>query len=366
MNLGLQNKKPHDMLSLHEKTPQWRDNYMGHKQITFEERKILERLREEKHSMGFCAKILGKSVAAISLEIKKGSKNINRYGRYSAELAQNRTVLRRRRARSKGKQFPTELIDFIKSGLKNYWSPEQIAGRLQREYPDNPAMRVAFKTIYRWVEAGKLSTEPHPWKGYTQFLRLKRRGKTFQRGKAKYKGKDSSLPSIDERPVEVLTRSRFGDWEGDLIRGFKGQGYIATLVERRTGFLLATPCRSKHLEIVNSSIFEAFLGVPTDLIKTITFDRGKEFYGYEALENKFQAKVYFCHPHCPNERAQNEQTNGLLRQFFPKRHSLANITLSQVKEAVALINNRPKKKLGFRTTIEFLTELGIYQLLSLT
>ncbi|MCT4534745.1 MAG: hypothetical protein N4A52_05465, partial [Halodesulfovibrio sp.] len=80
--------------------------------------------------------------------------------------------------------------------------------------------------------------------------RLKRRGKTFQRGKAKYKGKDSSLPSIDERPVEVLTRSRFGDWEGDLSRGFKGQGYIATPVEHRTGFLLATPCRSKHLEIL--------------------------------------------------------------------------------------------------------------------
>lgn len=354
------------MLSLRSKTPQWRDKYMGHKQITFDERKILERLRAQKHGVRQCANILGYSPAAISFEIKKGSKNMDRYGRYSAELAQNRTVLRKRRARRKGKFFPRQLIQYIQEKLASYWSPEQIEGRLQVDFPDAFEMRVTFKTIYRWVEAGKMSTEPHLWKGYTRYLRLKRRGKTFTRVAMRSQIKDRRLPSIETRPQAVHQRARFGDWEGDLIRGFAGQGYIATLVERSTGLLLAAPCASKHIDVVNNAIEEAFQNIPHGQIKTITFDRGREFYGYEALKKKFKTEIYFCHPHSPNERGQNEQANGLLRQFFPKRTSLKNISFAQVKRAIAFINNRPKKKLNFRTTMELLEELGLNQVLKLT
>jgi len=339
---------------------------MGHKQITFDERKILERLRAQKLSMGFCAKALGRSVAAISLEIKKGSKNMDRYGRYCAELAQRRTVLRRRRARRKGKNYPDELLSYVRKNLCNYWSPEQIEGRLCVDYPNNPAMRISFKTLYRWLQAGTFSTVPHPWKGYARYLRLKRGGKSFKRNWQEQRGRKKGLPSIEERPTSANKRSRFGDWEGDLIRGFKGQGYIATLVERKTGLLVAAPCASKHAEVVNMSIVEALQGVPNDQIKTITFDRGKEFYGYEALSKKLKTKIYFCHPHCPNERGQNEQANGLLRQFFPKRKPLNTVTPEQINRAVALINNRPKKKLNFRTTMEFLEQLGLNQVLKLT
>ena len=161
-----------------------------------------------------------------------------------------------------------------------------------------------------------------------------------------------------------MLRSRFGDWEGDLIRGHKGQGYLVTLVERSTGLLLAAPCADKRAETVNAATLQCFRSIGAKHVRSITVDRGKEFYGFAALEQQLGAKFYFCHPHSPHERGQNEQANGLLRQFFPKRKALSHVSQAEANRAVAFINNRPKKKFGYRTTMEVIEARGLLQVFS--
>jgi IS30 family transposase len=235
---------------------------------------------------------------------------------------------------------------------------------MRLDFPENDRMRISFKTIYRWLEQGVKIKKSHPWRGYSRYLRLKRKGKTFSRDVSETRGRRGDLPSIEDRPKAANQRSRFGDWEGDLIRGFRGQGYLLTLVERSLGLLLAQPCPNKSPDSVNRAILSAFKGFPLEWIRTIAVDRGKEFYGYEQLQKKLKTKVFFCHPHSPNERGQNEQINGLLRQFFPKRKPLSGVSKEKIQWAVALINNRPKKKFGYRTTRELIKQRGLYDVLT--
>lgn len=338
---------------------------MGHKHLTTDKREILERLFNQGHSIRSAARILGYSASAICQE-KQRAKAPSAKRTYRADEAQRRAEYRRNNAYRKRCGYSAELIDFIQQGLRARWSPEQISGRLCREFPDDPRMRIGYKTIYRWLDKAARSSKPAPWRPYVRFLRHKRRGKSFGHGKSDRRGARSDLPSIESRSAEVAARSRFGDWECDLIQGHNRQGYLVTLLERSTGLLLAHPCRSKRMQVVNQAIFAAFRAVTREAVRTITFDRGKEFYGFRELERRLGVDAYFCHPNCPGERGQNEQANGLLRQFFPKRKSLSEVSRKEVNRAVALINNRPKKKLGYATTMELLAERGLNGVFSLT
>lgn len=337
---------------------------MGHRHLTLDKREILGRLLGQGQSIRGIARILGYSPSAISQEIKKGTKKRNGRGRYDHRLAHHRSYWRRKLAYHKKDLFLPEVVDYVRRGLEQYWSPEQIAGRIRLDHPHSPQMRICFKTIYRWLNAGSQSKNPNQWRIYYKYLRLKRGGKRFGCFECDTRGCRSGLPSIEGRPKQVEERSRFGDWECDLIRGYKGQGYLATLVERSTGLLLAQPCENKSMSTVNQAVISLLYGLPQCLVRTITVDRGKEFYGFETIEKKLGTRMYFCHPNCPNERGQNEQANGLLRQFFPKRKPLSGVSNEEVKRAVALINNRPKKKLGYRTTMELIAERNLSKVLS--
>ena len=315
---------------------------MGHKHLTTEKREILERLFNQGHSIRSAARILGYSASAICQE-KQRAKAPSAKRAYRADEAQRRAEHRRSNAYRKRCGHSAELVEFIQQGLRYHWSPEQISGRLCREFPDDPQMRIGHKTIYRWLDKAARSSYPTPWRAYVRFLRHKRRGKSFGHGKSDRRGARSDLPSIESRSAEVAARSRFGDWECDLIQGYNRQGYLVTLLERSTGLLLAHPCRSKRMKVVNQATLAAFRAVAREAVHTITFDRGKEFYGFRELERRLGVDAYFCHPNCPGERGQNEQANGLLRQFFPRRKSLSGVSKKEVNRAVALINNRPKK-----------------------
>lgn len=339
---------------------------MGYKYFTLDKREILQRLLEQGRSVRDCARILGYSPSAVSLEISKGSKKIHGGRRYDPWHAHHRACRLRRRASRKGKSFDQAVLEYVRRGLMMYWSPEQISHRMRLDFPHDKRMRISFKTIYRWLHKGRNSHRPHPWQGYFRYLRLKRPGKVFTRGVREMRGRRHDLPSIEDRPRQAAERGRFGDWEGDLMQGFRRQGYLVTLVERSLGLLMARPCPDKSPDSANKAILAAFENFPRKYIRTITVDRGKEFYGYEQLQEKLQTFVYFCHPHCPNERGQNEQANGLLRQFFPKRKPLSGVGNEQIQWAVALINNRPKKKFGFRTTMELIAQRGLKEVLSFT
>ncbi|NDV18950.1 IS30 family transposase, partial [Pseudodesulfovibrio sp. JC047] len=164
---------------------------------------------------------------------------------------------------------------------------------------------------------------------------------------------------IAEKKIE------FGHWEGDLVLGYKGIDNALTLVEMSTGFLLATNCKNRKMDTVSKAINTTFRRLPKELIKTLTLDRGSEFSGYKAVQKSLGCKVYFCHPQTPNERALNEQTNGLLRQFYPKRKRSVFSDPERLASSVDLINHRPRKKFGYRTTWEIIEEQGLAGVLSL-
>ncbi len=321
---------------------------MGHRQINREKREIIERLLEKQHSIREIAQILGYSPSGISQEIRRNSVCQNGTLIYLHQIAQQQAAYRRKRPGRTCK--PDELIAYVIDKLKEYWSPEQTEGRLKLDYPTQTNLRVSFKTIYRWIERSKKHRSPLGRKArYTEYLRFKRQRK-YVRNEVAKPTRLTPLPCITKRPAIAVAKSEFGHWEGDLVLGHRGISNAVTLVEMSTGFLIALPCENKKMETVANAVKCAFNELPRQLIKTITFDRGSEFSSYEKMQSDLDCKVYFCHPQSPNERALNENTNGLLRQFYPKRNRSVFADPKRLAWAVNLINMRPRKKFGYRTT----------------
>ena len=338
---------------------------MGHDQLNREKREIIERLLRQNWSIRNIARLLGYSPSGISQEIKRNSAYSEGKRVYQHDAAQKKTVSRRKRYGRKT-CVPEQVVRYVIDNLKQYWSPEQIEGRLKVDYPDSPELRVCFKTIYRWIERSKQCTSPLGQKArYTKYLRLKRAGKKMRPNGPETRGHRKNLPSIEERPGEAGNKEEFGHWEGDLVLGFRGKNNIVTLVEMSTGFLLATHCKTKQKEVVSTSLIQSLKQVDSNSVKTLTLDRGSEFSAYETVEEQLGCNVYFCHPQAPNERALNEQTNGLLRQFYPKRKTSSFEDPVKLKWAVDLINNRPRKKFGYRTTWEIIEQRGLSRVFSL-
>ena len=189
--------------------------------------------------------------------------------------------------------------------------------------------------------------------GYIRYLRHKRAGKRLTHGREVSK---PQLPSITSRPVDNC----HGHWECDLVHGKNGSGFILTAVERKSGFLMATYCARRTSQDVSAALKELFSCVPKRFFKSITYDQGKEFFNYQQIDEYFGTASYFCHAGCPGERGLNEQTNGLLRQFFPRFRSFKGLEKSEIERAVALINHRPRKKFSYKTTVEKMKEDGVF------
>ena len=322
---------------------------MGQKHLTKPHREIIEHLRGN-FSIRAIASFLGYSPAAISKEIKR---NANKNGTYDAASAQRRADWRAAKDKNAGKRTPF-LLAYVQDKLRSYWSPEQISGRLRREFPDDPARNISFKSIYRWIARdSRKSEKQRPLMGYIRYLRHKRPGKRLVHGKEVI---TPQLPSIILRPVEDC----HGHWECDLVHGKNGSGFILTAVERKSGFLMAASCASRTSRAVSAAIEELFSDVPAKFFKSITYDQGKEFFNYKQIDERFGTASYFCHAGCPGERGLNEQTNGLLRQFFPRFRSFKGLERSEIEKAVALINHRPRKKFGYKTTVENMKENGVF------
>lgn len=337
---------------------------MGHKQLSLEKREIIERLLRADHSIRYVAKVLGYSASAISQELARNSVYIDGKPAYRSNSAQGKADYRKRRYKMLTYKSNTVAL-YVMEKLKEYWSPEQIHGRLMVEYPRDQTMRISFKTIYRWISKSTKGNSPLGRKTrYTKYLRFKRQRKYIRNG-SRNPNANKKLPCITDRPAIAAKKKEFGHWEGDLVLGFRGTHNAVTLVDISTGFLIATPCENKKMGTVVEATNAALNKLPANLIKTITFDRGPEFAAYEEMEKYLDCKVYFCHPQTPNERALNEQTNGLLRQFFPKRQRSVFSDWKRLAWAVDLINHRPRKKYNYKTTWEIVEERGLAGALSL-
>jgi len=305
--------------------------------FTLEEREcLLENLKAGKKQSDI-AKILGKSRSAVSREIKR---NQNKNCSYHPWRATVLYICRRKSSRRRPRLADKTAYDFVTNGLSQFWSPEIICERWKMEHPNEP---LCPSTIYRSIKSKQLQ-------GFTPKTHLRRRGKRAGNNFAK-----AFQPShtIHDRPSEVEARTRLGDLEGDTVYGGIAKGCLVTLVDRTSRFLYASLTESREKTVVTKAVGEA-LGHNNPL--SITFDNGSEFADYESIEKNHNTTVYFADPHSPWQRGSNENINGLLRFFFPKGTDFHAVSQDELLFTLSLINNRPRKCLGWLSPIEFVSK----------
>ena len=314
--------------------------------LTLSEREEISRGIVARRSIRFMASLLGRSPSTVSREVCRNGG----YDRYRAAVADEQAWIRTRRPKRCKLANSPWLRQAVSRKLGLNWSPEQIAGWLKRAHPEDGSYQVSHETIYRslFVQArGVLKKE------LLQHLRSKR---TIRRSKqATQKGSDhgqiKDMISIRERPASVEDRAVPGHWEGDLLSGSKNS-HIATLVERHTRYVMLAKVANKETNTVVSALIKQAKKLPTELYKSLTWDRGKELAAHKQFTLATDIDVYFCDPQSPWQRGSNENTNGLLRQYFPKGTDLSVYSQADLNKVARQLNERPRKTLEFETPAE--------------
>lgn len=313
-----------------------------YKQLTYEQRCQIYALSKTGMSQNKIATQLKVSQSTISREF---SRNTGKRG-YRFKQAQTSTDTRRLAA-SKAIKMTSKLIAVIESKLNNKWSPEQVSGWLREDQNIN----VSHETIYQHIWSDKQC-------GGDLFQYLRRKGKAYQsRSKNKQAGRGfiKNRVSIDERPHVVDDKSRVGDWEIDLVIGKGHSGALVTIVERKTSFTVSTRVDDKSAKAVTAATI-ALLAPFKGAVFTITADNGKEFAYHEKMTERLQCDVYFADPYCSWQRGLNENTNGLLRQYWPKSTDFKKVSQSAVQDVIVNLNDRPRKKLNYKTPAKLMAE----------
>ncbi len=309
--------------------------------LTLEEREVIAQMRSRGQRPTEIAKRLGRADSTISRELRR---NRSPNG-YWAVAAQEKAERRRRQRLRVGKLQRRALRRYVQQRLRQRWSPDQIAARSRRDFPHNRRQQVSHQTIYAWIEAQE-GAGKH-WRAYLRSAGWRRR----DRGN---RGRIPAATSIEGRPTVVDRRSRYGDWEGDTVVGAGRRGGVITLVERKSGYLLMGKVSNLQAATVRQSAAVLYRATPPRLRKTLTLDNGKEFAEHQQLEADASLKIYFAKPYCAWQRGSNENTNGLVRQFFPKGTDLADVPEHRFTKVQHLLNDRPRKRLGYRTPREVL------------
>lgn len=317
---------------------------MTYTHLTQEERDQIHNLRRQGTPLTHIAAELGRSTSTISRELRRNStaqgyKPARAQGQASARQSQRRNA----------RQFDSEQWQLVELYLRLSLSPQQVSDRLALE----DRLSISTEAIYQYAYANK--AQGGDLVGYLRCQKLRR--KRYASGRER-RGVLKNRVGIEHRPAVVDSKKRIGDWEGDTVIGGGHKGVLVTLVERKSRYTLAYPLRSKHSVGVTQAIVD-LLRPHKEACKTLTFDNGKEFAEHEFIASCLKTKVYFARPYCSWQRGLNENTNGLLRQFFPKKRSLLKVTKAQVDEAVYLLNHRPRKCLGYRTPHEVFYNLPV-------
>src|SRR5476649_666838 len=314
--------------------------------LTLLEREEISRGIAVDESARAMARTLGRSPSTVAREVRRNGG----YDQYRASSADETAWVRARRPKSCKLADNPQLRETVARKLRGHWSPEQIAGWLKSAHPADEAYRVSHETIYRslFVQArGVLKKE------LLQHLRSKR---TIRRSKrlganGDRRGQIAHIVSIRERPAAVEDRAVPGHWEGDLLSGSKNS-HIATLVERHTRYVMLAKVANKETQTVVSALIRQAKMLPNELYKSLTWDRGKELADHRRFTLATDIAVYFCDPQSSWQRASNENTNGLLRQYFPKGTDLSVHSQAYLNKVARQLNERPRETLQFETPAE--------------
>jgi IS30 family transposase len=323
---------------------------MKYRHLSIEEREKIQELLWQKTSIRDIAKVIGRSHSSIIREINK---NIPLQYKYTPRISHERALEKRKQRGRKLRLKSLFIRRYVVSHLRIGYSPEQIAGRLRLEYPREKISHEAiYQYIYHNIHSGYVK------KGNLDLrIYLKRRHKRRQRkGMRKYQRifKHKGI-SIEERPKEVEKRKVLGHWEGDSMVSKKSTVGLNTLVERKSGLVLISKIKNKTKEETSNTVIHRLKDIPC---KTLTLDNGTENFGYEEIQKELQILCYFAHPYCSGERGTNENTNGLIRYYFPKGTDFALIGEEAIQAVERALNNRPRKRLGWKTPLEVFNESG--------
>jgi IS30 family transposase len=314
---------------------------MPYKHLSLDERFCIAGLSWQGLSIRAIATILDRHPSTIYREIRRNRAPV--WGQYFPVAAQRRAEARQQWTRPCPKSKSPRFLEKIKQGIEAGWSPEQIAGRLRLEHSGDDDWRISHQTIYAVANGDPALRK-----------KMRRSGKKKRKryGGPDGRGRLAACRPISARPKAVAARSRVGDWEGDVMRGGKGKVVVVGFLERKTGLFMASkrPDRTAHAMLAAAE--EAFSSFPADLCQTLTLDHGKENACHAELERQLGLKVYFADPGCAWQKGCIENVFGLLRQYMPKKANIAVYKAKQLEQFVDALNNRPRKRLGYRTPIE--------------
>jgi IS30 family transposase len=296
------------------------------------------------------ARGLGRSPSSISREI---ARNSAQWWRYRAHVADQRAWDRALRPKPCHLAQHPELARLVAQKLRLEWSPQQIAGWFAREFGDDKSMRVSHETIYKSLFIQARGVLKKQLTAHLRRGRMVRHGRHYANN-GPGRGQICDAVSIRERPAQAEDRAVPGHWEGDLLVG-SGKSHIATLVERKSRFLMLVKVPSSETKSVVAALTRRIRRLPKQLRHSLTWDRGKEMASHKDFSLATDVKVYFCDPHSPWQRGSNENTNGLLRQYFPKGSDLSAYSQVQLDKVALKLNQRPRETLGFQTPADKLS-----------
>ena len=321
---------------------------MHGRHFTLAERELLAIRLALGNTKAKVAEELGCHVSTIRRELKR-----NQVAEaYLPARAQALADQRRRESKEPWKLERPDLAAFVKEGLRQYWSPAEIAGRWRKEHPRARRQWVSHQCLYDWIWRRK--AQGQRWHRYVRRAYKKRRKRQES---PETRGRIVGRVGIEERPAIVEQRKRLGDWESDRMEGSGSTASLASHVERKSRYTVLAKLADGKAATFNDGTVQAFARHGDLPRRTTTADNGKEFAGHAELTARLGLDVYFAHPYHAWERGTNENTNGLVRQFFPKGLDLRQVTARQVEHVEHLLNNRPRKCLGYRTPLEVLRRL---------
>lgn len=328
---------------------------MQYNHLTIEEREKIQEMLWQKSSIRTIARAIGRNPSSVSREITRNLPPLHR--RYTPRLAHERALKHRKRRGREERLKNTALREYVISHLKLGWSPEQVAATAENAIGMSISHEAIYQYVYAqihrggygWVKPGKEDLRP-----YLAWRRKRRMRKGLRKT---YRIEKGPLPSIDERPEEVESRTTIGHWEDDCMVSHASQDRLKTINERVSGIVFIGKTKDGTMEETNRVVKARLGAIPHQWRKTLTRDRGSENMGYEELETQLNLRCFFAHPYHSWERGSNENTNGLIRRFFPKKTDFRIITNEEIRRVEYLLNARPRKRLGWKTPFQVFYEL---------
>jgi transposase, IS30 family len=326
----------------------------GYSRLTYDDRLRIEILRGQGQTIEAIAFQLGRNKSTISRELGRFPRT---YLALKGQIAADKLISNRGRGRKLDENG--KLFKFVRSHLQLKWSPDQISIKLKELFPSDKSMQISHESIYTYIyllPRGELKKE------LIKNLRQSKKSRYSRKGVNDKRGRIQDMISIEERPPEVADRSLAGHWEGDLLIGKRHQSAIGTIVERKTRTVILVPLKSRDPFEVRKAFEKELKTLPQQIKKSLTYDQGYEMIEHKLFSKNTRMQVYFCHPASPWERGTCENTNMLIRGFFPKGTDFNTIDRKEIKKVQRLLNARPRKTLGYKTPAETISK----EILSIT